>query len=99
MHNLVARRGLAGYAVQRTGVGRNLPVYRDIRNGGTQVFTKIRRIEGDVEALARDLQQERFEGEPAGRMREWKVRPDLGQLWVKGDHLATVLSWLTSKGF
>ncbi|EPQ29137.1 uncharacterized protein PFL1_03425 [Pseudozyma flocculosa PF-1] len=44
------------YFVPRIGkTGDSLPVYTDIRNGGTRVLTEIRKVQGDVEALRKDL--------------------------------------------
>lgn len=36
------------YFVERTKVGRNLPVYTDVRRNGQLVFTIVRRIYGSV---------------------------------------------------
>lgn len=36
--------------VTRTGHGGFIPVYRDIRNGGTRVVTVVRKVSGDLEA-------------------------------------------------
>jgi hypothetical protein len=43
------------FSVERVGVAGNLPVYRDIRHGRTKVYTTVRKIRGDVEALAVEL--------------------------------------------
>jgi len=40
------------YFVERTTNGM-LPVYSDIRNGGTQVLTLVRKIQGDAEVSLR----------------------------------------------
>ena len=44
------------YFVSRVGLdGMSLPVYTDIRNGGSSWLTQIRKVEGDASAICRDL--------------------------------------------
>ncbi len=43
------------YFVERTAVGMNLPVYSDFKSGRTRTSTVIKKIYGDIDALAADL--------------------------------------------
>jgi translation initiation factor 1 (eIF-1/SUI1) len=81
------------YFVARTSLGKNLPVYVDHRHGGSMIITVIRRIHGDPGCLAADLRGEL----PAGT--EFRVRPELQQVIVKGRHVQQIRDFLTHKGF
>ncbi|KAI0928841.1 hypothetical protein AcW1_005961 [Taiwanofungus camphoratus] len=87
------------YYVPRNTRG-SMPVYTDIRNGGTRHLTLIRNIEGNIDALAKDIAQSLFQpGSPeAARMKVQIIRSKhlvlSGGLW-KHD----VVRWLVSKGF
>ena len=39
------------YFVERTKIGKNLPIYTEYRNGGNNCFTLIKRISGDAASL------------------------------------------------
>ena len=53
------------YFVSRVGLdGMSLPVYTDIRNGGSRWLTQIRKVEGDASAFCRDLFDEFGWGDP-----------------------------------
>ena len=45
------------FAVERTEIGKALPVYTDYKGGGTKVQTMIRRIRGDVHALKGEMEK------------------------------------------
>ncbi|TBU32364.1 mitochondrial large subunit ribosomal protein-domain-containing protein [Dichomitus squalens] len=87
------------YLVRRNTKG-SIPVYTDIRNGGTRYLVLIRNVQGNADALADDLSRSLF---PAGtseaaRMRVHTVRQRhvvlSGGRW-KND----VVRWLVQKGF
>ncbi|KAJ1960697.1 mitochondrial 54S ribosomal protein img2 [Dipsacomyces acuminosporus] len=79
------------YFVQRTRF-QSLPVYTDIKNGGTRKLTLVRRIEGDIEALRSDLVQ-------ALEDSTIQINGVSRQLVIKGDRVKEVRAWLTKKGF
>ncbi|BGP13069.1 hypothetical protein JCM10213_000927 [Rhodosporidiobolus nylandii] len=80
------------YYVPRSRFG-ELPVYSDIRNAGTKVLTIIRKAEGDVEALRRDLSSFLT---PAAQT---YIKPQGRQIVVKGDWVRETKEWLAAKGF
>ena len=45
------------FAVHRTEVGKQLPVYTDFKNGRSRVVTLIRKYDGDEAALADEAQR------------------------------------------
>ncbi|KAL6309016.1 mitochondrial large subunit ribosomal protein-domain-containing protein [Sparassis latifolia] len=87
------------YHVPRNTRG-SIPVYTDIRNGGTQHLTLIRNIEGNIDALAMDLAQSLFApGSPeALRLKIHSLRSK--HLVLSGGRWKPdVVRWLLSKGF
>ncbi|KAI9325963.1 mitochondrial large subunit ribosomal protein-domain-containing protein [Zopfochytrium polystomum] len=76
------------YEVRRTAKAGWLPVYREFKNGGTNVSTIIRRIEGDAEALARHLSA----FVPPDRIRIHRVT---GHIILRGDYLHAVRDFLS----
>lgn len=78
------------FRVFRTARGRQLPVYTDYRNGRTRCLTIVRRLRGDVRALADELSLV-CDGAPVD------VRP--GRLQVKGNYRSRVTEWLLRLGF
>lgn len=44
------------YFIPRNTRG-NLPVYTDVRNGGTRYLVLVRNVDGNIDALARELSQ------------------------------------------
>lgn len=78
------------FAVERTEVGKSLPVYTDYKGGGTKVTTMIRRIRGDVHALKEDM-------EKVCDDREVHIRP--GKLVVDGNYHSRIKLWLSALGF
>jgi large subunit ribosomal protein L49 len=78
------------FAVHRTELGRNLPVYLDYKNGRTKVVTILRKCEGDVVALAGEMQKV---------CRETEVKIFNGRIEAKGNHTKAVNQWLAGLGF
>ncbi|RKP07228.1 ribosomal protein L49/IMG2, partial [Thamnocephalis sphaerospora] len=79
------------YFVHRTK-SKVLPVYTDIRNGGTRHMTIIRRIEGDANVLAKELVVAL--NEPAIKAKELN-----NHVIVKGRRTIDVCRFLEAKGF
>ncbi|TEB35967.1 hypothetical protein FA13DRAFT_1787424 [Coprinellus micaceus] len=77
----------------------NLPVYSDIRNGGTRLLVTIRNVDGNASALAKDLKESLFEaGSEAAR--QMKVRTNHQHVVVQGGRWSQeVQEWLKAKGF
>ena len=76
------------FRVLRSAHG-NLPVYSEIRNGGTRKVTIVRKYSGDVDALSEALRE----------LCNSKVTPYHGRLEVKGRHNTIIGEWLTGLGF
>ncbi|KAI1796000.1 mitochondrial large subunit ribosomal protein-domain-containing protein [Ganoderma leucocontextum] len=98
-HPISPAAGDLPYLVRRNTKG-SIPVYTDIRNGGTKYLVLIRNVEGNVNALVDDLAGSLF---PAGsneaeRLKIHTVRQShvvlSGGRW-KND----VIRWLVQKGF
>ncbi|TKA53289.1 hypothetical protein B0A53_04307 [Rhodotorula sp. CCFEE 5036] len=79
------------YFVPRTAGG-ELPVYTDIRNGGSRVYTIVRKTRGDLSALQRDLASY-LTDVPS------HVKPAAGQIVLRGDWVRETKEWLAAKGF
>ncbi|TPX38163.1 hypothetical protein SmJEL517_g00150 [Synchytrium microbalum] len=79
------------YLVKRTAIAKWLPVYKDIKNQ-TGIWTVIRRIEGDVNALANDLTS----FIPSHRVH---VKEVARHVRIKGDYIKEVKDWLTARQF
>ena len=77
------------FMVDRTAVGNQIPVYIEIKAGGTKVVTMIRKIRGDAEALKKDM--ELVCGKPV------TIKP--GKLQVDGNYSLRLKRWLTGLGF
>lgn len=77
------------FRVLRSSRG-NLPIYTDIRNGGTRIVTILRKYTGDTDAL-RDEVQRQCDGA--------KVTLYHGRMEVKGRHRKRISEWLTGLGF
>eukprot|EP01027_Heterolobosea_sp_BB2_P023831 GEZU01035849.1.p1 GENE.GEZU01035849.1~~GEZU01035849.1.p1 ORF type:complete len:184 (-),score=7.23 GEZU01035849.1:111-614(-) len=73
---------------KRTPFG-NLPVYMDYKNGRTKIVTVVRKIEGDVQEVRREL--ETLTGLP--------VEVKQGSLLIKGNQSALVKAWMRALGF
>ena len=96
--------------MERTKLGRNLPIYTEYRNGGNTCFTLIKRISGDALGLSDDLikhfVETKAETDAVDKKKvteklrnKWKIREELGHIWVHGKHTETVRKFLESKGF
>lgn len=86
-----AAPGALPFAVSRTAVGRQLPVYRDYNNGRTLTTTVVRRVTGDARALADELV--RVTG---------GARVDVAHgraVIVEGDRADQLKLWLAGLGF
>ncbi|KAK9768678.1 54S ribosomal protein IMG2, mitochondrial [Basidiobolus ranarum] len=79
------------YFVRRTA-GKSLPVYSDIKNGGTRFLTLIRRAEGDLDKLRQDL----IQVAPAESI---SINRRTSHIVFKGNYVREVRKWLTEKGF
>ena len=77
------------FEVERTHKG-NLPVYTDIRNGGTRRLTVVRKIYGDVGS---------FKAELSKVVSNSAIEERMGRLEVSGLHSQKVKLWLTRLGF
>ncbi|KAI8995985.1 mitochondrial large subunit ribosomal protein-domain-containing protein [Gaertneriomyces semiglobifer] len=80
------------YSVKRTAEAGWLPVYKQTKAGGSQLLTRIRRIEGDIQTLAEDLKQ----FVPPQNI---KVKMPQKHIVLKGDYVTHVRDWLTTRGF
>lgn len=107
------------YFVERTKVGKNLPIYTEYRNGGNNCFTLIKRISGDTRTLSSDLaayfaslkctemsgtavksNEASTEIKKTKQIIEkWRIREELGHIWIHGKHTEIVRNFLKSKGF
>ncbi|CAJ0637485.1 11909_t:CDS:2 [Entrophospora sp. SA101] len=79
------------YFIERTQ-NKVLPIYSDIRNGRTRILTVLRRIEGDTEALHKELQK-LFPNTLV------TINDNTGHIIIKGDYRHELNDWLTKKGF
>ncbi|GAA5838647.1 hypothetical protein JCM3766R1_001551 [Sporobolomyces carnicolor] len=82
------------YFVPRSQFG-ELPVYSDVRNGGTRVLTVIRKVHGDVTELHKDLVTT-FLG---ATTTDSFTKPQTQQIVIKGDWVREVKEWLAHRGF
>ncbi|KAF3763252.1 hypothetical protein M406DRAFT_20426, partial [Cryphonectria parasitica EP155] len=81
------------YLVERTA-SKNLPVYDDVRSGGTRKQTLIKKIVGNTQDLKSDIIEElKFKKEDV------KINPVTGQVVIKGFHHEKVKNWLEARGF
>ena len=76
--------------VLRTAKSNMIPVYTDFKNGRTRELTIVRRVTGDVDALAAEL------GRVTGGARV-AVRP--GRIEVTGSRAPELRAWLAGLGF
>lgn len=79
------------YFVART-TNKGLPVYSEYKNGGTRLLTIVRRIEGDSNALIKDLNTDFPEAVVSLNQKTQHVV-------IKGHHVNEIKEWLISKGF
>ncbi|KAI0781066.1 mitochondrial large subunit ribosomal protein-domain-containing protein [Trametes elegans] len=87
------------YRVPRNSNG-SVPVYTDIRNGGTRYLVLIRNVQGSVDALAKDLKSSLF---PPGSDEAARLKISTTHsrhVTLSGGRWKThVLRWLASRGF
>ncbi|CAN8105303.1 unnamed protein product [Discula destructiva] len=80
------------YAVERTASD-HLPVFDEVKSGGTRKYTVIRKVTGDAQSLKKDIIAElRFKKDDVN------VNPVTGHVAVKGHHQARVKTWLEARG-
>ena len=77
------------FEIERTHKG-NLPVYTDVRSGGTRKLTIVRNIYGDVEAFKTELSKV---------VSNAPIEDKMGRLEINGTHSQKVKLWLTRLGF
>ncbi|EDP43588.1 hypothetical protein MGL_1801 [Malassezia globosa CBS 7966] len=95
------------YFVSRVGMaGTSLPVYTDIRHGGSKWITQIRKVEGDVSALCHDLFDDMGWGNPYDKCNPnarmlLRVTNNAGPKTVhlRSNVSREVKAWLESRGF
>ncbi|GAA5847927.1 hypothetical protein JCM5353_004483 [Sporobolomyces roseus] len=80
------------FFVPRSQFG-ELPVYSDVRNGGTRTMTVVRKIHGDVNALHQELSA--FLDPSTTSF----TKPQTQQIVIKGDWVREVKEWLSNRGF
>lgn len=95
------------YFVNRVGESQiSLPVYRDSRNAGTRSLTLIRKVEGDVSALCRDLFNDFGWGDPFDKANPnadmlVRISQQAGskKIFLRGNWTRDVKEWLAQRGF
>ena len=85
---IAANGGELPFRIHRSRMG-NLPLYSDIRNGGTKVVTIVKKYAGDSDALCRSLME----------VCKSDVSRYHGRIEVKGRHKQTLTKWLLDLGF
>ncbi|KAE8293041.1 39S ribosomal protein L49, mitochondrial [Larimichthys crocea] len=83
------------YVIRRSRM-HNIPVYTDLTNGSRKM-TLIRKVEGDIWALEKDVKE--FLKEVTGKELPTQVNEVTMTLKVKGHFDGELKQWLTSKGF
>jgi large subunit ribosomal protein L49 len=86
---------ISRYHISRTSTSESLPVYLDIKNGGTRSLTIIRRVEGDAEALRQEIAA-LF---PESAKNFVTVNPTNKHIVIKGSYVNDIKQWLAQKGF
>ncbi|KAG1882962.1 ribosomal protein L49/IMG2 [Suillus subluteus] len=89
----------ASYSIPRNSRG-SLPVYTDIRNGGTKYTVSVRNVQGQLNSLANDLKQSLFShNSPEANRLKVQVIAQRHLVISGGRWKNDVINWLTSKGF
>ncbi|GLB35115.1 putative mitochondrial large subunit ribosomal protein (Img2) [Lyophyllum shimeji] len=87
------------YFISRNTRG-NLPVYTDVRNGGTRYLVLVRNVDGNIDALARELSQKLF---PKDSPEASRIKVEIGRsnnLVITGGRWKNdVVEYLKAKGF
>ncbi|KAH7929771.1 hypothetical protein BV22DRAFT_1102257 [Leucogyrophana mollusca] len=87
------------YFLRRNSRG-SLPVYTDVRNGGTKHLVLIRNVEGQITALANELQQSLFKhGSPEASRLKVETIGQRHLVLTGGRWKNDVMKWLMTKGF
>ncbi|KAL8278037.1 hypothetical protein RQP46_009497 [Phenoliferia psychrophenolica] len=79
------------YSIKRTSSG-FLPVYMDVKSGGQRLTTIVRKVDGDLNALRRDL----TEAMPNIQV---YTKPAARQVVLRGDWVQETKEWLGERGF
>uniref|UniRef100_A0A3P9MND1 Large ribosomal subunit protein mL49 n=1 Tax=Oryzias latipes TaxID=8090 RepID=A0A3P9MND1_ORYLA len=83
------------YMIRRSRM-HNIPVYTDLTHGNRKM-TLVRKVEGDIWALEKDVKQ--FLQELTGKDMPTQVNEVTMTLKIKGHFDQELKSWLSSKGF
>ncbi|XP_048093547.1 mitochondrial ribosomal protein L49 [Alosa alosa] len=83
------------YMIRRSRM-HNVPVYTDIKHG-SQKSTVVRKVEGDIWALEKDMKD--YLMEVTGRVLPTQVNEVTGSIRVKGHFDKELKEWLLGKGF
>ncbi|KAG6854933.1 hypothetical protein C0991_009756 [Blastosporella zonata] len=86
------------YFIPRNSRG-NLPIYTDVRNGGTRYLILVRNVDGKTDALASEISRSLFpkDSEEASRI---QVEVDRSNIVIKGGRWKNdVVKFLQEKGF
>ncbi|KAG0705373.1 ribosomal protein L49/IMG2 [Suillus ampliporus] len=87
------------YFIRRNSRG-SLPVYTDIRNGGTRYLVLIRNVNGQINSLANDIKHSLFKHDsPEANRLKVQVIAQRHLVLSGGRWKNDVISWLMSKGF
>ncbi|KAK0483211.1 ribosomal protein L49/IMG2 [Armillaria novae-zelandiae] len=85
------------YHIARNSRG-SLPVYSDIRNGGTRHLVLIRNVDGNLSALANDITTSLLNNDPSAKVSIARNR----HLVIRAHGLVSknqIAQWLAEKGF
>lgn len=83
------------YMIRRSRM-HNIPVYTDLTNGN-RMITLIRKVEGDIWALEKDMKL--YLKEVTGKDLPTQVNEVTGTVKVKGQFDVALKEWLVNKGF
>ncbi|KAH7909705.1 hypothetical protein BJ138DRAFT_1010278 [Hygrophoropsis aurantiaca] len=87
------------YFLRRNTRG-SLPVFTDVRNGGTKHLVLIRNVEGQITMLANELQQSLFKrGSPEASRLKVEIIAQRHLALSGGRWKNDVMKWLMAKGF
>ncbi|KAI8847233.1 mitochondrial large subunit ribosomal protein-domain-containing protein [Chytridium lagenaria] len=88
----IATKETLSYDVRRTSLANWLPIYREYKNQGTNVSTIIRRIHGDIDRLAKDL-------EVVAPPECIKIKRNINHITLRGDYLHDLREFFTIRKF
>lgn len=95
LYSTAATKTTPAYFVNRTK-NDGLPVYTEFKNGRTNESTVIRRIDGDANALLKDLQATLFTDAPKDFA---LVKERSNSIHIKGIYMNEIKEWLIMKGY